>query len=259
MESRILMVVACLILTACAGRTDIPYNESWSKAKNLTHASGLDSQIYDQQLPASAYSEDKKLFDYKLANIHHPAYGSSSGVAGVNVLPYGPFENFYWGWTIPGASHHNEHRIFAWMPKAMADDEQAAQETLEKLLSRASHAILDEMGFKYTPTKIKFKHEGVAFQQWYLGQEDGDCSLTAMNCVLSLYIPPAMGRTKAPGFSFYSVASEVVWFFDAEDDGQYPRLVLAESGGRKSIRANVFYQKLSARLPGWVYFYMAPS
>ena len=259
MEFRILVIIFSLFLTACASKQGVPYNESWSKAKNLTYAAGLDHQIYDQQLPASAYNKEGKLLDYKLGNVTHPAYGSSSGVAGVNIQPYGPFENFYWGWTIPGASHHNEHKLFAWMPKEMAEDEVAAKDTMEKLLSRASLTILTEMGFEHEMAKTRFEQGGIAFQQWYLGREDGNCSLGKKNCVLSIYIPPPAGEVSAPSFSFFSVASEPSWSFQAADDEMYPRLALAEGSGKESISENVFYQKLSARLPGWVYFYMAPN
>ena len=259
MEFRILVIIFSLLLTACASKSNVPYNESWSKAKNLAHAAGLDNKIYDQQLPASAYNKKGKLLDYKLGNVTHPAYGSSSGVTGVSVQPYGPFENFYWGWTIPGASHHNEHKLFAWMPKEMAANEVIAKENMEKLLSRASLAILKEMGFQYEPAKTLSEHKGITFQQWYLGRDDGNCSLPKKNCVLSIYIPPPSGEAGAPSFSFYSIASEPSWAFEAADDEMYPRLALAEGTGKESISENVFYQKLSARLPGWIYFYMAPN
>lgn len=259
MVLRIVTVAFSLLLTACALKSGAPYNDKWSKAKNLTHAAGLDRKIYDQQLPASAYNKEGKLLDYKLGNVSHPAYGSASGTTGVNILPYGPFEDFYRGWTIPGASHHNEHRLFAWMPKEMADSEASAQYKMEKLLARASLTILEEMGYRHKPAKTRFKHAGVAFQQWYIGRPDGNCSLTKRNCLLSIYTPEPVGKAYAPSFSFYSVASEPVWFFEGGSDSRYPRVILAEGTGKESISENIFYQKLSARLPGWIYFYMAPN
>ncbi len=259
MEFRILIIIAALFLSGCATRNETSYNEQWSKAKNLTHSAGLDSQIYDQQLPASAYNKEGKLLDYKLGNISHPAYGNASGIVGVNVQPYGAFEHLYWGWAIPGASHHKEHRLFAWMPEQMAENIKAARETMEAMLSRAALAILEEMHYKHKPVKTPFEYEGQSFRQWYLGSEGEHCSLEKMNCVLSLYIPEPREDFEAPSFSFYSIASEPSWFFHANDEKRYPRLVLSEGDGMKSIRENVFYQKLSARLPGWVYIYLAPN
>ena len=259
MKFRALILILVTALAGCANKDKIPYNEQWSKAKNLTNAAGISQKIFDQQLPASAYTQEGSLLDYKLDNISHPAYGSASGVAGVNINPYGPFEKFYWGWTIPGVSHHREHRMFAWMPKKMAFSTANAQSVMETMLTRASLAILDEMGYQHEPAKTVYEHEGIPFKQWYIGQEGNHCGLKKKNCVLSLYMPEPQNKERAPSFSFYSIASETTWFFSAEDEGKYPRLILAEGEGRESISENVFYQKLSARLPGWVYFYMAPN
>lgn len=256
MAFRIQMVIVSLLLTAC-GST--PYNESWSKAKNLTYAAGIKSKIYDQQLPASAYNKDGKLFDYKLGKVTHPAYGSSSGITGVNVHPYGPFDNFYWGWTMPGSIHQNVNRFFAWMPAEMAGSNDEAQQVMETLLTRASLAILQEMGVRHSHEKTRFTHENTLFQQWYLEDTSGDCSLAKMNCALILSIPSPSGQQEAPSFSFYSIASEPTWFFEAADNHGYPRLVLAQGDGKKSISGSVFYQKLSSRLPGWIYFYLPPD
>ena len=259
MNFRILILAVTVLITGCVAPQKTPYNGQWSKAKNLSHAAGLADQMYDQQLPASAYNEEGKLFDYKLGNISHPAYGSASGVVGMSVMPYGPFESFYWGWTVPGISHHNEHRLFAWMPKDMAEDAASAKITMEIMLSRASLAILEEMGFQHELSQSPYQHQGISFKQWFLGQEGGHCSIQKQNCVLSLYLPEPQGIEEAPSFSFYSIASEPSWFSEASDENTYPRLVIAEGEARESVRENVFYQKLSARLPGWVYFYMAPN
>lgn len=256
---RTLILILVTVLAGCASKDKIPYNEQWSKAKNLTNAAGINQKIYDQQLPAPAYTQEGKLLDYKLDNISHPAYGSASGVVGLSVNPYGPFEKFYWGWTIPGVSHHREHRMFAWMPEKMAFSTTNAQSVMETMLTRASLAILDEMGYQHELAKTTYEHEGIPFRQWYIGQEGNHCVPKKKNCVLSLYVPEPEAVERAPSFSFYSIASEQTWFFSAEDEGRYPRLVLAEGEGRESISENVFYQKLSARLPGWVYFYMAPN
>ena len=259
MKFRALILILITALAGCASKDNIPYNEQWSKAKNLTNAAGISQKIFDQQLPASAYTQEGNLLDYKLDNISHPAYGSASGVAGLSVNPYGPFEKFYWGWTIPGVSHHREHRMFAWMPEKMAFSTANAQSVMETMLTRASLAILDEMGYRHEPAKTVYEHEGIPFRQWYIGQEGNHCGLKKKNCVLSLYVPEPQTLERAPSFSFYSIASEQTWIFSAEDESKYPRLILAEGEGRESISENVFYQKLSARLPGWVYFYMAPN
>ena len=259
MTFRALILVFTFVLAGCANKDKIPYNEQWSKAKNLSNAAGLSYKIFDQQLPESAYTEEGNLQDYKLNHMSHPAHGSASGMAGLSADPHGPFEKFYWGWTIPGISHHREHKLFAWMPQKMAETAVTAQSTMESMLSRASLAILDEMGFKYEPAKTAYEHAGVPFKQWYLGQEGNHCSLEQKNCILSLYLPEPMGPERAPSFSFYSVASESAWLFSASSEEAYPRLVISEGGGRESISENIFYQKLSARLPGWVYFYMAPN
>ena len=261
MMIRQLLVVATILLAGCAFKFQNPksdYNDSWSKAKNIVHTAGMRYQIHDQQLPAGAYKSGK-LQDHKLGNISHPAYGSASGVVGVNVQPYGAFERFYWGWSVPGASHYSDHRLFAWMPDEMAQDEQKAREMLETMLGRASIAILEEMGYKSQPVKKPYELQGLKFKQWYLEQPDGTCRFARLNCVLSLYIPIPMPVNQAPYFSYYSVAGQPSWFFAAEDNNIFPRLSITQGGGMKSISENVFYQKLGARLPGWIYFYLAPD
>ena len=255
---------ALLLIAGCANYLPSKsekgaYNTQWSKAKNLTYAGGMRKQVHDQQLPAGAYDKGGKLQDYKLGNVSHPAYGSASGVVGVNVKPYGAFEHFYWGWTVPGASHYGDHRLFAWMPIAMAKDEIGARETLETMLSRAALAILNDMNYKYKPVAAPYKHEGLAFKQWYLEQTGANCSFARMNCVLSLYVPVPRPRNQAPFYSYFSMAGQPAWYFSAGNSDSFPRLAITEGEGLQSISENVFYQKLSARLPGWVYFYLAPD
>ncbi len=260
----LLGAAAALLIAGCA--LNMPgknhkgaYNEKWSKAKNLTYAGGMRKQVHDQQLPAGAYNKEGKLQDYKLGNVSHPAYGAASGVVGVNVKPYGAFEHFYWGWTVPGASHYDHHRVFAWMPIAMAKDEIEARETLELMLTRSALTILNDMNYKYKPVKTPYQHNGLAFKQWYLEQTGANCSFARMNCVLSLYVPVPRPVDRAPFYSYFSMAGEPSWYFSAMDDDSFPRLSITEGEGLQSISENVFYQKLSARLPGWVYFYMAPN
>ncbi len=255
-----------LLVAGCASfdfmpRNDIKsaYNHQWSKAKNLTYAGGMRAKVHDQQLPAGAYDNKGKLQEYKLGNISHPAYGSASGVTGVTVQPYGAFEHFYWGWTVPGASHYQENRFFAWMPVDMGKDEFLARDTLELMLSRASLSILNDMNYKYKPVKSPYEVQGQKFKQWYLEQTGGNCSFARMNCVLSIFVPVPQAISQAPFFSYYSMAGQPAWFFHSGNSETFPRLAITQGEGLKSISENVFYQKLSARLPGWLYFYEAPN
>ncbi|MCW7554401.1 hypothetical protein NX722_17595 [Endozoicomonas gorgoniicola] len=261
MTIRYLLVVATMMMTGCALQFEKSptYNEEWSKAKNMVHSAGMHKQMHDQQLPVGAYDKEGNLQEHKLGNISHPAYGSGSGVVGVNIRPYGAFERFYWGWTVPGASHYSEHRLFAWMPDEMADDESKAREKMEVMLSRASLAILEEMGYRSQAFKKPFELDELHFKQWYLEQPGGACSFARLNCVLSLYVPEPEAVSQAPFFSYYSIAGQPSWFFASHDNDNYPRLAISQGEGMKSISENVFYQKLSARLPGWVYFYLAPD
>lgn len=261
MTIRYLLVVATMMITGCAlqFQKSPPYNEEWSKAKNMVHIAGMRKKVHDQQLPVGAYDKEGNLQEHKLGNISHPAYGSSSGVVGVNVQPYGAFERFYWGWTVPGASHYSDNRLFAWMPDEMADDESKAREKMEVMLSRASLAILEEMGYRSQAFKKPFELDELYFKQWYLEQPGGTCSFARLNCVLSLYVPEPEAVSQAPYFSYYSIAGQPSWFFASQDNDNFPRLAITQGEGMESISENVFYQKLSARLPGWVYFYLAPD
>lgn len=260
MVIRYLLVAATIFITGCAFiNNSSPYNEEWSKAKNITHSAGMKQQVHDQQLPVGAYSKEGKLQDHKLGKISHPAYGSTSGIIGVNIQPYGAFESFYWGWSVPGGSHYSDHRLFAWMPDELAKDEDEARELLEVMLERASLAIFEEMGYKSQPVKKPFSLAERAFKQWYLEQPDGTCSFARLNCMFSLYIPEPTSVSQAPYYSYYSIAGQPSWFFASQDTGAYPRMAISQGGGLESISENVFYQKLSARLPGWVYFYLAPD
>ena len=48
---RYLLVVATFMMTGCAFNTSSPYNDEWSKAKNMVHSAGMSLQVHDQQLP----------------------------------------------------------------------------------------------------------------------------------------------------------------------------------------------------------------
>lgn len=259
MGFRTLSLVSTFLLTGCMAGYNEPYKNQWSKAKNLANAAGMEEKLHDQELSDSAYDQEGKLLDYQLSGIFHPAYGNPNPITGTDSPPYGPFEHFYWGWTIPGVSHHSEHRVFAWMPVNMAPDSGSAQQIMETMLSRASLSILQEMNYNYQAVDKTFVHEGKQFKQWYLEHPDGSCSWQKMNCVLSLYVTQPKGPYRAPRFAFHNIAGETSWFFPAKDHSAYPRLILAEGDGTKSISASTFYQKLSARLPGWTYFYIAPN
>ncbi|WP_263080558.1 hypothetical protein [Endozoicomonas sp. Mp262] len=252
------LLLAITLVSGCASKSS-KYNSQWSKAKNLTAAAGLVRQMHDQQLPAMAYNKDGKLLDYKLGSITHPAYGSSSGVTGVSIAPYGAFENFYWGWSVPGASHRSTHRVFAWMPENKAKEAAHARQVFENMMARSSLNVIQEMQYKVQAIKAPYVHLGVAFRQWYLERADGECSFEKMNCVLSIYIPEPMGPVITPAFSHYATAGHGAWLFHLADEFRYPRVAISQGNGLESIEENVFYQKLSARLPGWVYLYMAPD
>lgn len=265
MEFRALSLISILLLGGCMASYNKPYyKDQWSKAKNLGYAAGMEEKLYDQELPKTAYDKNGKLLEDKLDSIFHHAYGSSGKATDDNISKatddnISPFDRFYWGWTIPGVSHHHEHRVFAWMPLNMASDIVSAKHVMESMLSRASLSILKEMNYSYQAIKNPFMHKGIKFKQWYLGHKDGSCSLQKMNCVLSIYVAEPTGPCLAPYFAFKNIAGEASWFFAAKDNSTFPRLILAEGDGTKSINANTFYQKLSARLPGWLYFYIAPN
>ena len=258
MKNQYLLVVMTILLSGCVSKA-VKYNDQWSKAKNLTTTAGMTRQIHDQQLPTNAYNKEGKLLDYKLSSISHPAYGGASGVSGINIPPYGAFENFYWGWGVPGASHRKNHRLFAWMPESKAKDEMHARQVLESMIVKASTMILKEMQYKFQAVKTPYVHLGIAFQQWYLERSDSECSFKQMNCMLSIYIPEPIGPVITPAFSFYATAGQNAWLFHIADEYRYPRVALSQADGLKTIEENVFYQKLSARLPGWAYLYLAPE
>lgn len=252
------ILLASALVTGCVSKST-QYNSQWSKARNLTASAGMNRQMHDQQLPATAYSKEGQLLDYKLGSITHPAYGSASGVSGVAIAPYGAFKRFYWGWSIPGASHRNTHRLFAWMPKNKAPDAQAARQSFETLLTRAATAVLEDMQYQLQPVKTPYTHLGVPFRQWYLERAGSLCSFEQMNCVLSIYIPEPAGPVITPAFAFYATAGQKAWLFHLADEARYPRVTLSQGDGLKTMEEHVFYQKLSARLPGWAYLYMAPN
>ena len=259
MKFYLLPLTALLVVSCGVFHSYAPYNENWSKAKNIVHSAGMNQQVFDQQLPTGAYNKDGTLKSDKLNKIAHPAYGSASGIQGVTVQPYGAFERFYWGWSVPGVSHYDENRVFAWMPADMANSEAEAREKMELMLGRASLAILEEMGFRHQVVQKPFQLGAHTFQQWYLDHPERACRFARLNCMLSLYVPTPEHVHRAPKFAYYSIAGEPAWFFASEDTDDFPRLTLAQSGGLESMRESVFFQKLSARLPGWVYFYLAPD
>ena len=258
MKHHYLLVAMSVLLSGCVSKA-VTYNEQWSKAKNLTNTAGLTRQMHDQQLPGTAYDKEGKLLDYKLGSISHPAYGGASGVTGINIAPYGAFETFYWGWGVPGASHRRNHRFFAWMPETKASDAEDARQIMEDMVTKTAISILKEMHYKLQLAKKPYIHLGIPFKQWYLEGSDMQCTFKDMNCILSLYIPEPVGPVITPAFSFYATAGQNAWLFDLADEYRYPRVAITQGDGLKSVAENVFYQKLSARLPGWAYLYLAPD
>ncbi|MDD7805500.1 MAG: hypothetical protein PUP46_08075 [Endozoicomonas sp. (ex Botrylloides leachii)] len=258
MKHHYLLIGITLLLSGCISKA-VKYNEQWSKAKNLTNTAGMAQQMQDQQLPSTAYNKNGQLLDYKLGSISHPAYGKSSGVTGINVMPYGAFETFYWGWSVPGASHRHNHRLFAWMPENKAADIEQARQTMESMVAKTATTILKEMQYKVQLIKKPYIHLGIPFKQWYIQGNDMQCTFKDMNCVLSIYIPEPVGPVITPAFAFYATAGQNAWLFHIADEYRYPRVAITQGDGLKSIPENVFYQKLSARLPGWAYLYLAPD
>ena len=258
MRYNFLLIAATLLLSGCISKA-VKYNDQWSKAKNLTHTAGMTRQMPDQQLPATAYSKAGQLLDYELGSISHPAYGGASGVTGLHIAPYGAFETFYWGWGMPGASHRRDHRLFAWMPENKAADKEQARQMMENMMTKAATDILAEMQYKLQLVKKPYIHLGIPFKQWYIEGGDQRCTFKAMNCILSLYIPEPVGPVITPAFSFYATAGQNAWLFHLADEYRYPRIAISQGDGLRSVPENVFYQKLSARLPGWVYLYLAPD
>ena len=109
MRIGLLSVLALIWLTGCGPMKKGTLNEQWSKARNLVMAANMGDALIDHQLAEEAYDKNGKLLDHQLDRLALPAYGASSGVSGLKVLPHGPFQNFYSGWAMPGNNHLQEH------------------------------------------------------------------------------------------------------------------------------------------------------
>ena len=77
---------------------------------------------------------------------------------------------------------------------------------------------------------------------------------------LTIYVPPPVKNVVAPAFAHYTIAGKEARLFSAqEDDETFPRVIITQAGGVRTISEHVFYQKLSALMPGWFYLYLAPD
>lgn len=266
MRIGLLSVLALLWLTGCAPMKVGSLDERWSKARNLTMAAGMGDELTDHRLAEEAYDSDGNLLDYQLDRLALPAYGSSSGVAGLKVMPHGPFQNFYSGWALPGNNHLQEHHFFAWMPLTELNKpvdtgpETTPRERLEALIIEHSMASLRDMSYKARPFSARHQLNGIDVRQWYLSDEDSGCDVSAQNCVLTVYVPPHIKEMVAPAYTHHTIAGKEALLFSAHgDDEAFPRIIITQAGGIRTISEHVFYQKLSARMPGWFYLYLAPD
>ena len=266
MRIGLLSVLALLWLTGCVSMKTGTLNEHWSKARNLTVAAGMGEELIDHRLAEEAYDRHGKLLDHQLDRLALPAYGASSGVSGLKILPHGPFQNFYSGWAMPGNNHLHEHHFFAWMPLKELNKpvdtgpETTPRDRLEAMIIEHSMAVLRDMSYKARPFSVMHSINGIDVRQWYLSDEDSGCDISAQNCVLTVYVPPHIKEMAAPAYTHHTIAGKEALLFSANgDDEAFPRIIITQAGGIRTISEHVFYQKLSARMPGWFYLYLAPD
>lgn len=268
------MVLTALLLAGCSSGQpyDPPPHES--HALSITKAAGL-MGLRDASLAKGATTPQPgasvpgaALAGAANALSAPPGFTSlSAGAMGVaSALLSGPSPE-----NASAVSH-----LLAWMPRSEAVDRQAARDKIDAIVQQALAEVLAEttlpggvtVGRKEWDTTFteaapplpiripdRWPHRATAFPL-----HGGECDQPKVTCRyrIAIGIPPVEGY--APSFA----GGFPAWFFDQLYGlPRIDRTFVDIRNGRERWEARFpdieVYRKLSARLPAWVYLYLAPG
>lgn len=260
-------LAAIALLAGCASSTPKPYanNPKLSEALNLAEAAG----IYGlKDIPA-----DKA----------YRAKGSGTGIAGaavVGALDAGsPLPGFsalgggvmgFLSMAIPPPPGPGEaSQIVAFVPKSIAPDMDAASKTTAGALNAAIEAAMKEVAlpapFRYGEMELTSAPNKYGFRSSLVAIHGMDCGIGETKCAMDFYVPVRERTGSATksfgireGFAPQAFGGEPAWsvvggifLSNTSNLGHYWEKPL--------LPEMEFYQKVSERLPPWMYLYIAPG
>jgi len=263
----IVTLALAALLAGCASSTPKPYvhNPKLSEALNLAEA----ARIYGlKDIPA-----DKA----------YRARGSGTGLAGaavVGALDAGnPLPGFsalgggvmgFLSMAIPppqgpGAAS----QIVAFVPKSIAPDMDTASKTVAGKLNPAIEAVMKEVPlpapFRYGEMELTSTHDKYGFRSSLVPILGMGCGIGETKCEMDFFVPARermrtsiASRGIRDGFAPQAFGGEPAWsvvggifLSNSSTLGQFWREPL--------LPEFEFYQKVSERLPPWMYLYIAPG
>jgi len=248
------LATGCLvgILSACAS-TPVTFNPEQSQAMNIARAGGIDFKLKDTEIPKDTVNGIVESSGYGFAmaasgyNAPIPGF-SSIEMAGMNFA----------SWLLSPGPQSSRNSLFAWMPKEYVGKGEDPVDKLADLLLEATGQVVEDMGYDAAKSIARGGKDKSGLAVYFRVKskpEDGRCknSPTRSTCWISFGLRDPKNTSVAPDF----VASTGEAYFFNPSSGVYslykfPR----ENAGINELE---FLQKLSAKLPKWVYFYAAPK
>ncbi|MFC1337400.1 MAG: hypothetical protein G8D89_16460 [gamma proteobacterium symbiont of Clathrolucina costata] len=249
-----LLAIGCLagMLGACAS-TPVSFNPDESKAMNIARAGGIDFKLKDTEVPKDTVN----------GIVDSAGYGFAMAASGYNA----PLPGFSRGemasmnfaaWLLSPEAQSSRNSMFAWMPKEYVGSDEEPVDKLADLILEATGEVVEEMGYEAAKSIANGGKDKSGLAVYFRVKdkpEDEHCknSPTRSTCWISFGIRDPKSRSKSPNFVGTSGGS---YFFNPSS-GVYSSYKFPQEN--TGINELEFLQKLSAKLPEWVYFYAAPG
>jgi len=249
-----LLAIGCLvgILSACAS-TPVTFNPSESQAMNIARAGGIDFKLKDIEVPKDTVNGIVESSGYGFAMA---ASGYNAPIPGFSRMEMAGMNFASWAFSPKAQSSRNS--LFAWMPKEYVGSGEEPVDKLADLILTATGQVVEELGYdaaKSIANGGKNKSGLAVYFRVKDKPEDERCknSPTRSTCWISFGLREPRSISRTPDF----VGSTSEAYFFNPSSGVYSSYKFPRNN--TGINELEFLQKLSAKLPEWVYFYAAPN
>ena len=253
MNKHILVATSiAVLLSGCASTSYQPsaYDASHSRAYNLAHAGGLVTGIGDASVPKDTSSRDMKDVAFAASGAINPQFGLSGTQAG--LLNFAA--------AILGPKEHGERNsVIGWVPGAVANSADEAQQYLLTQFDLAFRAALKDTGAQvslYQGKENFLRNKTGVFM--VIESEKWNCKPETKgidSCVMMAVVErPTPGTPPA----FAGVATGPSYAFTSEASAYYHKIEL-KNGTDSHIPQDELYAAISKHLPKGIYLYLAPK